>query len=309
MEEYPYDVAISFLHQDEGTARALRDLLSPDLRVFEFTSCQAEVAGTDGLVTFRDTFRNSSRLVVVLYREGWGTTPWTRVESEAITERFLKEGPDFLLFVMLDKSAAPPLWVPDRKIRLNLDDYGLDQAVGAIKLRVLDCGGAITPESIAAKAKRAAGAQQFALETATLKADGRAVGQVQEEGARLTAAVEACACEAAEAAPELGLEWRSQDGAVGVRSRRVSVYVQLVIRYTNSLNDAFLSVRLMQGGIILPGENRRYLEEPTVFEDERYTPERTPALGWAWQDDKKVWGSAELAHQVVNRLLQRLTSG
>ena len=82
--------------------------MAPALRVFEFTSRQADVAGTDGLVTFKNTFRNISRLVVVLYRNGWGDTPWTRVESEAITGRFLAQGPDFLRFINDGATALAP---------------------------------------------------------------------------------------------------------------------------------------------------------------------------------------------------------
>jgi len=64
----------------------------------------------------------------------------------------------------------------------------------------------------------------------------------------------------------------------------------------------------MPGGIILPGENRRYREEPTVIEDLHFVPERKASLGWAWQDEQRVWGSVELAQHVMNRLLRRLLS-
>lgn len=77
--EYEYDVAISFLSRDEGLARELRDHLSPTLRVFLYTHRQQEIAGTDGLVTFRNTFRDISRLAVVLFRTGWGETSWMSV--------------------------------------------------------------------------------------------------------------------------------------------------------------------------------------------------------------------------------------
>ena len=90
---YEYDVAISFLGRDHGTAVALRELLAPSLRVFEFSSRQEEIAGTDGLATVRQVFGAAARLVVVLHRGGWGESPWTRVEQIAIQDRFLREGP------------------------------------------------------------------------------------------------------------------------------------------------------------------------------------------------------------------------
>src|SRR5437899_11207412 len=90
--EYEYDVAISFLSQDVDLARELADGLSPQLRVFVYIDRQREIAGTDGLTTFRAIFRSATRLVVVLFRNGWGESNWTRVEEEAISDRFLKEG-------------------------------------------------------------------------------------------------------------------------------------------------------------------------------------------------------------------------
>jgi len=222
---YEYDVAISCLSRDEGLARELRDDLSPSLRVFLYTHRQQEIAGTDGLVTFRNTFRAISRLVVVLYRAGWGDTPWTRVEAEAITDRFLKEGPAFLLFVMIESKESPPPWVPEKQIRLNLEEFGLDQAVGAIKLRVQELGGPTSRETLADRARRADERQQFWNQTQVLKRDSQGVNQVDEEGRTLVTILLALAEDAARAAPGLGLQWASQDTAVGIRSPRASAYV------------------------------------------------------------------------------------
>ncbi len=303
---YEYDVAISFLAKDDGLARELRDLLASGLRVFEFTSCQTEIAGTDGLVTFKKTFRDAARLVVVLYRDGWGDTPWTRIESEAITDRFLNDGPDFLLFVMVDSTSTVPPWVPDRKIRFNLEDFGIDQAVGAIKLRVKELGGVLIKETIAEKARRAAEAQQFAAETEALRRDRCGVEQVTAESERLVTALLALVEEAAAAAPGLGLQWAAADRAVGIRSPRASLYVQLIVNYVNTLEHSFLSVRQMKGNIILPGENRHYLEDPPVISEVRYKPERSPALGWCWKSNGTLLGSDVLAEQAIGRLFERL---
>lgn len=60
-------------------------------------------------------FFRRSRLVVVLYREDWGETRWTRVERTAIEDRFLRDGADFLLFVMLNSADAPPGWLPETR--------------------------------------------------------------------------------------------------------------------------------------------------------------------------------------------------
>src|SRR5436189_5550672 len=122
---YKYDVAISFLNADLGIAESIRDGLTTQVRVFLFADRQEEIAGTDGLETFASAFRNDSRLVVVLFRNGWGQTNWTRVEQHAIEGRFLAEGPNFLFFVMLDRSSSPPRWYHEHLIRFNFEDYGV----------------------------------------------------------------------------------------------------------------------------------------------------------------------------------------
>jgi hypothetical protein len=87
-----YDVAISFLSEDQTTAAAIYGKLSEGLKVFFFPRNQEELAGTDGLESMRTPFCDDSRVVVVLYREKWGKTPWTRVEETAIKEACFKSG-------------------------------------------------------------------------------------------------------------------------------------------------------------------------------------------------------------------------
>jgi len=89
-----YDVAISFLSKDEAIGAALRDRLSDGLNVFYYPRNQEELAGTDGLETMRTPFFDNSRVVVVLYREPWGKTPWTRVEETAIKDGCFEHGWD-----------------------------------------------------------------------------------------------------------------------------------------------------------------------------------------------------------------------
>jgi hypothetical protein len=63
---FQYDTAISFLNDDLGKAQALRDGLSPQLKVFLYADHrQQEIAGTDGLAAFRSAFRVEFRLTAV----------------------------------------------------------------------------------------------------------------------------------------------------------------------------------------------------------------------------------------------------
>src|SRR5690349_15489334 len=139
-----------------------------------------------------------ARVVVILYREPWGQTDWTRIEETAITDRCLKKGWQSLLFVQLDDESAIPQWLPHTHIRFKLKDYGVDEAVGAVKLRVQEQGGIIEQPDALARAKRVQHEAEFLAERTRLfgdrqwieqvvhasliKAIGRAVALVREGG-------------------------------------------------------------------------------------------------------------------------------
>jgi hypothetical protein len=150
--EPAYDVAISFLVADEKTASAIKSGLA-GLKVFFYPHNQEELVGTNGIESMREPFL-SSRVNVILFRERYGKTPWTGVELLAVQDSCLKTRFQSLVFVQLDKEDQKPLWLPDTHIRCVLGDFTLDQLVGAIKLRVQECGGQVVKLSALEVAKR-----------------------------------------------------------------------------------------------------------------------------------------------------------
>ncbi len=152
-EPKKYDVAISFLVQDLAVAQALYEKLSQELRVFFFPRNQEELAGTNGMDSMRAAFRSESLLNVVLYRERWGNTPWTAVEEAAVKDSCLATGYRSLFFFTVEPTKRLPKWLPDTHVRFNYSDFPLDQAVGAIKMRVRERGGQFTPMTPAKRAQ------------------------------------------------------------------------------------------------------------------------------------------------------------
>jgi len=63
-QDFQYDVAFSFVAQDEGLATQLADQFEGRLRVFLYSRKQEQLAGTDGDKSFNDVFASQSRLVV-----------------------------------------------------------------------------------------------------------------------------------------------------------------------------------------------------------------------------------------------------
>lgn len=152
--EFEYDVAFSFLAQDEELALALADKLRERFRCFVFSREQEGLAGTDGEAEFNRIFGDAARLVVVLYRNGWGQTNWTRIEETAIRNRGHEEGYDFTVFVTLTDDAVLPKWVPKARLYQSFTRYGLDASAAVIESRVIESGGTPTVETAVDRAAR-----------------------------------------------------------------------------------------------------------------------------------------------------------
>ena len=161
-EDYKYEAAFSFLQDDEQLALEIADRIRDRLSVgiFVYSERQDELVGTDGVEKFSQVFAEESRIVVILYREGWGQTRWTRVEETAIRTRAFNEGHEFLLLVKLD-GASPPRWLPPTRIYLGFDRYGIDGLASVIEARVQATGGTVHGESVADYAARISGDIDF----------------------------------------------------------------------------------------------------------------------------------------------------
>lgn len=161
--KYKYEIAFSFLKEDENLATELNDLLSDRFSTFLYSKKQEDLAGTDGEETFNKVFGEESRVVVVLYRENWGKTPWTRIEETAIRNRAFEHGYSFTLFIPLDKDRKTPKWLPKPQVWIDLERWGIKGAASVIESRVQQEGGTPRPESIhdhAARIKRQKDAEE-----------------------------------------------------------------------------------------------------------------------------------------------------
>ncbi len=141
-KSYEYDIAFSLLARDESVATELNDALSESYKTFIYPERQRELAGTDGEKTFSELFQRKARLVVVLFRNEWGTTPWTRIEQTAIRNRAFDQAyEDFAFFIAMDASIVRPDWVPRRILWFGLEQFKIDRAIGAIDARLQEVGG------------------------------------------------------------------------------------------------------------------------------------------------------------------------
>lgn len=302
-----YDVAISFLARDESVAVELDSKLSDGLSVFFFPRNQEELAGSNGRESLREPFL-IARIIVVLFRAPWGDTPWTGVEQTAITERCLKDGWDSLLFVMLDSTSPVPKWVPDTRIRFDLERYGIDQAVGAIKFRVEQMGGEIAKASPVAQAKRVKEELNLKQDQERLFHDQR---WIQET---VRPAIEALMTQIGEHAREIEKEtglcfehgyepYRGGFRCV-LRYGRVTIQIVWNQQYTNVIENAKLQVEEYNARLHLQKERMMMLRDPPRMNSRSYSPTLNLSRELRWINDQKP-GSLLSADDVVQEIIEQ----
>jgi hypothetical protein len=156
-EAFQYDVAFSFLSQDEALAVDLSERLKDRLATFIYSDRERQeaLASRDGEEAFSLAFGKHARTVVVLYRAGWGEREFTSVEATAIRNRANEFGYDFTTFIPLDKPPTIPEWLPRSRIWIGLARWGVEHAATVIESRVQEAGGTpkeLTAADIAARA-------------------------------------------------------------------------------------------------------------------------------------------------------------
>ena len=304
-----YDVAISFLSGDMSIAKALADNLKAGLRVFFYPRNQEELSGTDGLVTMRLAFMDESRVTVVLYREKWGQTPWTRLEESAIKDGCLQFGWNRLFFMSLDDSAALPIWLPQTHIAFSYKNFPIEQAAGAIKARVQEAGGAISPITALDRARLIqAEAQRIAKRQQLFKSQQWISENVQPTIDRLFSEIARLSNQISK---ETGMPVRlgSNPDVCALTDGRVSVAVRWNADYLNVMGD--LSISQYYNVVILPGEHKQYLigRPPTEQERQVLLPDLSADenICWVCQNEPHERFSTESAADKIIQIFLDLS--
>jgi hypothetical protein len=299
--QFKFDGAISFLKQDEALAVQIRDALKP-LDFFVYSKSQEDIAGTDGIETFREVFRNSARVSLVLFRSGWAKTPWTRVEETAIKDHCLEFGWDHLMFVRLDKEGDKPKWVPDSYIYLDFKSFTLADLVGATKAKCAKLGVELQPPKAIDKARQIAERQRFDKETSDLM--HRSPDPFDEAAGPLFDALD-------ESFKELGngtgwklVSGRDRDTYVA-RLGKISLQLYPQQLYGNTCHGSYLAVHIVLGAILTPQERGAIVwGEPTPISNTRLYLARTPEHGWCWSENDAPLSIQDAAASLVERVIE-----
>jgi hypothetical protein len=286
-----YDVAISFLSSDEHTAAALYGRLSDGLNVFFYPRKQEQLAGTDGLETMRTPFLNDSRVAVVLYREPWGKTPWTGVEQIAIQESCLNHGWQRLFFMVLDKTNAMPVWLPQHHVRFNYEEFGLEQAVGAIKARVQECGGRIEPMTALRRADLYEEEARYIEDRKRINSyEGMAIAR--EKVLEVFAEIRRL-CDEINARGGTQITVGANAGLCVLRNHAVSLVVGWRQPYSNTTDGCGLEVAEFNAQVPLPDTREYSITEPRKLRETMFKPDLSQAREYGWSEGLKpdrFWG-------------------
>jgi hypothetical protein len=278
-----WDVAISFLIQDISIAEALYTELSKGLKVFFSPRRQEEIAGTDGMEIFRMTFLNDSRLNVVVYRERWGTTPWTAVEAHAIRDSCVQNQFRNIFVFNVEKARVFPPWLPHNHMRFDLGEYTLDQVVGAIKLRVAEQGGQYEPMTPQKQAQVMKAEQEYEWERACVRSIDH-LPKIKAELERLFQTIEgSCLRIRNDGSIDLECEVNGSDACI-MRCEQMGMIVRWHQPYGNVLHDSSLYVESYSGHLWFNRESRAgvHFHMPELLSRIEYDPDlsRSRELGW-----------------------------
>lgn len=297
--DHEYDIALSFMAQDEPLAMQLADHFEGRLRVFLYSRKQEQLAGTDGEKSFNDVFGRQARLVVVLYRDGWGQTPWTRIEETAIRNRAFDEGYDFVVFIPLDDRPSVPRWLPRSQLWIGLSRWGVPGAASVIDARVQELGGEPQNESLEAKAGRVERALGYESRRAQYLGSNEGVRGANASFEQLRESLLAAITRIQAAAPSLQLQHKATDRQIAVLSTGPALLIAWRNKYINTLDESHLEASAWNGHPPFPGV--RFYEEPSSLGALKLQPDLGLDDGHAWmakttQGSRLLSGTAAAEH-------------
>jgi hypothetical protein len=298
---FKYDVAFSFLAQDESIATELNDLLQDRLNTFLYSKRQGEIAGTDGEETFNRVFSDESRTVVVLYRSNWGETLWTRIEKNAIRNRAYEHGYDFALFIPLDEPPTSPKWLPKTRLWIGLKRWGPQGAASVIEARVQEQGGEPHEENVQERAARLERSIKFAERRDKFLNSFEGVDLANKEFDFLHKELQHLVMGIRDSINLNVKRVNEQIVVLGLAFLSLKLYWKC--RYTNSLDKAELVLEIWEGHPPLPGiinfDNRKLNSLTFKF---GITPSETYV--WHQSISNTQYQTTELASFVLKQLME-----
>lgn len=242
---YEFDLAISFLSEDESIAYQIYSELSKDFKIFFYPTSQKEIVAKDGIDTFSSAFKEKSRANLVLYRSNWGSTNWTRIEETAIKSRIFEgDKYDSLFLIKLDSSDNPH-WIPETYIYAEFNKYKFDELISAIKFRIQQRGGVPTEETLIEIAERAKQERKLNEEIGLFLSGKSGIEQAEIEMRKLLKILRQKHVELQNASIEIALsDLKENNLRASYQLWKIHLNFVWNQRYSNSIDGSFLEIIL-----------------------------------------------------------------
>jgi len=305
-DRFKYDVAFSFLKKDEELACRINDLLRDRVGTFFSPRKEQVIAGADGEEAYSEVLACQARIVVLLYREGWGQTSETRMEESALRDRAHEEGYGFILAIPLETPSSIPKWLPKRQIWRGLERWGIEGAASVIEARVQQAGGAPfegTPLERAQRIEREIASEEarrmfLCSEQGVISAEAELL-KVFDEIKRVSEEIRA-------RTPKMVLRTQWDKMHFILTAWGFSLELDWFLPRSNTLEDSFLHLIVWKGIVSISGIG---LEKPRTLEKMKFVLDRSPAGKLGWRRSKRnttLLSSGELAEECVRILFNNV---
>jgi len=310
-KDYKYDVAFSFLTQDEGLALQINDLIKNRVKTFIYPEKQKELAGKNGEEAFSRVFESEARFVFVLYRDGWGDTPWTRIEQTAIRNRAFDTGYDFVLFAKIDTSSTVPKWLPKTQIWIGIERWGVEGAASVIEARVQEMGGAPIEETVDDRALRQAKEIKDEIGKRALLNSEQGVRMANEAAHNLFSEIERITARLTDDPSAINLNFEAKTEHCRVFGSGFSISLYWHSQFSNSLSDARLYLTLYTGIVSIRGGGAFPFTEPKELKKIVFQFDLARNRSPFWREEtvpKRSFSTNDLAGFIIAMLLEKIAN-
>lgn len=281
--DFRYDVALSFLSKDLDLAKNLASRLEPGLSVFVYDRHKEDLLGSDGMERFSVVFAQEARLSVILFREGWGHTPWTAFEETHIKSRALLNRMTSFMLVALD-SAPHPAWVPASHLYASIETESRDEIAAIIRARAREQGAVSRKDSAAEFALRQKRAQDAARRRDDRFQSSAAIQEVRAEVERLFADIARTLDEIRASDSTIDVDYGKSSSECGIARPDRSVSLAWQQPSANSLRGAHLRVNYWKSRIRVPGRGQSAAGSLWDYAV-GYVPHLSDSDEWVWRHD------------------------
>jgi hypothetical protein len=239
-QSFKYEIAISYLSEDEQTALILNKELGQRVSTFISPERQSDIVGRDGETIFNQVFGKETRIVVVLYREQWGSRTWTRIEKTAIQNRAMDEGYDFTVFVLMENGITPPKWLPKNRVWHDFPRFGIQSLVYALQTKIEESGGKLHTETVEQQIARISTEVEQATKKKHILQSNEIVAVADAEAETLKATLENKAQSLSKSQTLFVVSTKRDFESVILSCKRVQLTVGWHIIASNTLNQSNL---------------------------------------------------------------------